>query len=118
MRRWIAVTVVLLMILALTGALLPLARPAPLPEGTPRMTGLGLVLLENGTSLYVLGVIDGSRASSAGIQPGDRLIAATDTALTTVAQLEALLAAQGESTALPLTLAREDQMMTVQLSLQ
>lgn len=82
------------------------------------MTAMGLVLLEDDAGLYVLGVIDGSRAGSAGILPGDRLTAARNTMLTTIAQLEDLLTVQDGMGPVPLTLSRRDQTVTVNLSLQ
>ena len=117
MRRWIMAVAGLLIAASLAAlALLPsLARPHASVRSS-RTAAMGLVLLEDEDGLYVLAVQDGSRAGSAGIQPGDRLTAAWNTALETVEQLEALLAKQEAGSPLPLTLARQDQTMTVDLA--
>ena len=118
MRRWAIVTAVVL-----TGALL-MAGFALLPPrrhghlSTSRMAQLGLVLLDDASGLYVLGVIDGSLAGSAGIEPGDYLTSTGDMPLTAASQLEDLLAGRNEAVALPLTLNRHDQIFTVNLPLQ
>ena len=118
MKRWFITGIAALALMALAGILLPAFAPRPLPECSSRMAAMGLVLLEDDTGLYVLGVMDGSRAGSAGIQPGDRLTSAKNVPLTSVAQLEDLLASQEDGAALPLTLARNDQLLTVDLTLQ
>lgn len=118
MRRWFWAAAVLLVCAALTGCAL-LGAPAesrPM-AGQACIAATGLVLLDGETGLYVLGVTDGSLASSAGIRPGDYLTGARDVSLSTAAQLEELLTQQGKATILPLTLVRQNQTLVVHLSL-
>ena len=118
MRRWIkAAVVVLIAAMLLAGfLLLPTKRDGDAADS--RLAQLGLVLLDDEAGLYVLGVIDGGLAGSAGIKPGDYLTCARDTPLTAVAQLEELLISQedGAAPVLPLTLNRDDRTFTVNLS--
>ena len=118
MRRWAIVAAVVLTgaLLAAGFALLPSRHHGPVSAS--RMAQLGLVLLDDESGLYVLGVIDGSLASSAGIEPGDYLTRAGGMPLTAASQLEDMLAGRDEAVALPLTLNRHDQTYTVNLSLQ
>ena len=119
MRRWVTAAAVMLAAAVLAGLWITLpARRAALPGGSTSMAAMGLVLLEDDAGLYVLGVIDDGLASSAGICPGDRLTALRDTTLTTVAQFETLLADQERGLAFPLTLSRQEQSVTVSLTLQ
>ena len=117
MRRWVIPAAALLMCLAAFFAVL--LRGADLPP-TPdhcRMTDLGLLLLEEEAGLYVLGVSDGSAAGIAGILPGDRLTMAAGTALSSAAQLEALLDQPGLN-AIPITLTRQEKLLTLALRLR
>ena len=115
MRRWIPTISALLAAMALVGVLFSVLTP-PKPSGLSSQTAaIGLVLLEEDEGLYVLAVMDGSRASSAGIQPGDRLTAARGTSLHTVAQLEALLTDSLAEGALLLTVQRYEETLTAQL---
>lgn len=118
MKRWLITGIAMLAAMTLTGLLLPFFVPHPQPEIPARLAAMGLILLEDDAGLYVLGVMDGSRAGSAGIRPGDCLTAAKSIALTSVAQLEDLLSCQESGAVLPLTLARNDQLLTVDLTLQ
>lgn len=119
MRRWFITAVIVLTVTLAAGMLLPYASLHPAPECATRMASMGLILLEDDAGLYVLGVRDGSRAGSAGIQPGDRLTASRSTKLTTISQFEDLLAAQQDAAStLPVTLARQNQTVIVCLSLR
>lgn len=119
MRRWgVAAAVVLIGAALACGALLRLPARHEAFSSPTRIPETGLLLLEDEMGLYVLGVIDGSRACSAGILPGDYLINARGTALTSASQLEELLDGLNESGFLPVTLDRQDETVTVNLSLR
>lgn len=120
MRRWAMAAAVVLIAAMLLAGFMQLSSRHDGPASASRMAQLGLVLLDDDAGLYVLGVIDGSLAGSAGIEPGDYLTSARGTPLTAVAQFEELLAGQ-EGIAiqsLPLTLNRDNQTYTVSLSFQ
>lgn len=69
---------------------------APLPTGNSSAS-LGLVLLEKENGLYVLAVTQDSPADRADIRPGDYLLRAETENVTTVPQLDALIAPARES---------------------
>lgn len=118
MRRWAMAAAALISAMLLIGfPRLPGQRHDDHPYAS-RMAQLGLVLLDDDAGLYVLGVIDGSLAGSAGIEPGDYLTSARGTPLSDASQLEELLAGQEEGTPLPLTLNRQERIYTVSLSFQ
>ena len=116
MRRWALAAAVTMAFAALAVVVLAFPKPHEAPSASAGIAAMGLVLLEDDEGLYVLGVIDGSLACSAGIQPGDYLKTARNTSLATIAQLEELLSEQGG--ALPVTLVRRDETFTVNLSLR
>ena len=118
MRRWAMAALGVLIVAALLfSALLRSPERHDTAGGPLKVPEVGLLLLEDEAGLYVLGVIDGSLACGAGILPGDHLINARGVALSTVAQLEELLAAQ-EKGPLPMTLGRQEETVTVQLTLR
>ena len=119
MRRWSIVTaIVLISAIVACGVLWFGLRSPASHDREPRITAIGLLLLDDAEGLYVLGVSDGGLASDAGIQPGDYLTMAKGTALTTAAQLEALLDEMDEKTVLPITLDRRNQTITVNLAIR
>lgn len=118
MRRWaLAMLGVLIGATLIFGAIARFSAKRMTADSPTNMPEVGLLLLEDEAGLYVLGVIDGSLASGAGILPGDYLIKARNTVLTTVSQLEELLVGQ-ESGPLPVTLDRQEEIVTVELALQ
>ena len=118
MRRWVMAAVGVLIGAALIFSALTLLPEQQATDGGPlKVPEVGLLLLEDEAGLYVLGVIDGSLACEAGILPGDHIINARGTALTTATQLEELLAAQ-EKGPIPMTLGRQEETVTVHLPLR
>ena len=118
MRRWAMAALGMLIGAALIfSAVLRPPEQRSTADGPLKVPEVGLLLLEDEAGLYVLGVIDGSLACDAGILPGDRLTNVRGTALSTVSQLEELLAAQ-EKGPMPVTLGRQEEIVTVQLTLR
>ena len=118
MRRWaLAATVVLVVAALLMGSALSPMGSEP-RSATPVMTQLGLVLLDGDAGLYVLGVMDGSLASRAGIEPGDYLTSARGLPLTAATQLEEILSGQEAAPSLPLTVSRDERLITVNLPIR
>ena len=118
MRRWAMAAMIVLVGATLAGSLLTAPNHTKALEGSTRMTAMGLILLEDDAGLYVLGVTDGGLADNAGIHPGDYLTSAKGTTLTTTAQLEELLNGQDGRDDIPVTLFRQEQSLTVNLSLR
>ena len=118
MRRWaMAILGVLMGAALIFGTLSRFTDRHMTDDSAMKVPAVGLLLLEDEAGLYVLGVIDGSLACSAGILPGDYLLNARDTALNTVSQLEELLA-EPEINPIPVTLGRQEETFTVQLPLR
>lgn len=119
MRRWAMATLgVLIGATLIFGALARSTKQHVTADSPMKVPEVGLLLLEDEMGLYVLGVINGSRAFDAGILPGDYLINARGAALSTATQLEELLAAQDGSDLLPVTLGRQGENVTVNLALR
>lgn len=119
MKRWaVAAGIALLCVMLAAGVFLSLSREHLPDDAPPRLAELGLLLLDGDDGLFVLGVKDGSLASDVGIRPGDYLTSAQGTMLTSATQLEEMLAGQAETGSVPITLDRQQQTMTVNLTLR
>lgn len=92
----------------------PLARPAE-DAVTPytHSTELGLLLLDQEDGLYLLAVTEGSVAQRAGFLPGDLLLKSGSERLTSVTELDALIA--GDDEVLRITLLRDNQEVNLKL---
>lgn len=118
MKRWTGAAILTLLCVIAANVFLSLSKE-PAPDAIPpRLTEMGLLLLDGDNGLYVLGVMNGSLAGDVGIRPGDYLTCAQGTALTSASQLEELLADLTEADSVSITLERQRQMMTVDLALR
>lgn len=93
---------------------IPFALPAE-DAATPytHSTELGLLLLDQEDGLYLLAVTEGSVAQRAGFLPGDLLLKSGSERLTSVTELDALIA--GDDDVLRITLLRNNQEMNLKL---
>lgn len=77
---------------------------------------LGLLLLDQENGLYLLAVTEGSVAQRAGFLPGDLLLKSGNDCLTSVTELDALIA--GNDEILRITLLRDNQEMNLKLPIR
>ena len=82
----------------------------------PPRPWLGINAVESGDAIFIGGVTDGGPADSAGIQPGDRVVAVEDTEVTELAELWRGIWAAGDAGAkVKLTLARKARSFEVEI---
>lgn len=115
MRRWLRWGALALAALLLAwGAYHVLNQDAspvyPAGEGS---AALGMVLLDDEDCVYVLAVSDQSPAHQAGLRPGDYILSADGTRVSSVDALDALLEAGGET--LEITIRRQNRELKVTL---
>ncbi|MGN0745700.1 MAG: PDZ domain-containing protein [Aristaeellaceae bacterium] len=116
MKKAVICILLAVTVMVAVGAALPALLPeqeAETPAHAQRTAELGLMLLDEENGLFVLAITEYSPAWRAGFQAGDLLLSSGDTQLTSVQQLEAMIAsASGE---VPVLLDRSGRQMSLML---
>lgn len=115
MRRAVSGGLILLVcLLAVCGVWNGIHRDAPAPlTGAPGSEAAGLILLEEEQGVLVLAVTEDSPANRAGVEPGDYLLLADETAICSLSEADEALKKVGRP--LVLTLQRGEHRVQVLL---
>ena len=115
MKRWIIIAILVIAAVAIAMSWNSLHIPSS-QSGIVSAADIGLLLLDTGEGVSVLGVQDNSVAEQANIHPGDLLLHLNGSSLNTVDMLNSLLIKGNEETLL-IDLQRGKNIFSVKISL-
>lgn len=116
MKKTVLCILLAVVVLAAVGAALPAFQPEAEEQPAAhaqRTAELGLMLLDEENGLFVLAITEYSPAWQAGFQAGDLLLSSGDTQLTSVLQLESMIASAGGE--VPVLLDRSGRQLSLML---
>ncbi len=110
MRKLLVILLVLVLSLILVGTILA-------QDDTPAKPHLGIRAMTTGEGVVVERVVEGSPAAEAGVLVDDVLLSVDDQAITSAADLSAIIAEHAAGDVISLTLRRDDTEMTIEITL-